>query len=253
MSFIKAIHLLLFLEDDIMEGNGLLTIKEASIMACVCESTIYRYIRQKKLSCQAVQSNRKKIAKVPKSELISVFSLSSSQCRAVPGNILKDSKQCQEVPGNARQITKDEIREVMQEFFETKKAELVKPMEDQAIYRLGRIEQENLFLKQKLETILQENLELQAQVKVLPDLEQMKTQTAEANKKLQERETEVREQNIKIHFLEEEISQGKKKLEENHQQELEQVKKQAEEDQKTIVDAWKKELENAKKPWWKIW
>ncbi len=236
-----------------MEGNRLLTIKEASIMACVCESTIYRYIRQKKLSCQAVQSNRKKIAKVPKSELISVFSLSSSQCQAVPGNILEDSKQCQELPGNARQITKDEIREVMQEFFETKKAELVKPMEDQAIYRLGRIEQENLFLKQKLETILQENLELQAKVKVLPDLEQMKTQTAEANKKLQEKETEVREQNIKIHFLEEEICQGKKKLEENHQQELEQVKKQAEEEQKTIVDAWKKELENAKKPWWKIW
>jgi hypothetical protein len=54
------------------------------------------------------------------------------------------------VPGNAKQITKDEIREVMQEFFETKKAELVKPMEDQAIYRLGRIEQENLFLNKNL-------------------------------------------------------------------------------------------------------
>jgi hypothetical protein len=101
MSFIKTIHLLLFLEDDIMEGNGLLTIKEASVMACVCESTIYRYIRQKKLSCQAVQSNRKKIAKVPKSELISVFSLSANHCQAIPGNILENAinaRKCQAMP-----------------------------------------------------------------------------------------------------------------------------------------------------------
>jgi len=69
---------------------------------------------------------------------------------------------------------KETLKEVVRETITEERNQLMKPLEEQALYRLGRIEQENIFLRAKVETLLQENSELQEKIKALPDLQQEK-------------------------------------------------------------------------------
>jgi hypothetical protein len=73
--------------------------------------------------------------------------------------------------GKSEQIKvnlKENIREVIEEYFESKQTQLMKPIEEQSIFIAGKLSQENIFLKQKIETLLQE-LELYKALPGPPD------------------------------------------------------------------------------------
>jgi hypothetical protein len=246
--------------------DELLTIKEASIITGVSESTIYRYIRQGKLTCQSLTINRKKIAKVIKSELIKVLSIPESHCQSLPITDNQPANHYQSVTITDSQLTKDNLKDTFREFLEEQKTELMKPLEQQALYKLGAVEKENLYLCERLETLRQENELLREQVKALPDktyMEKIQAENQEKEKDLMiqielERQEKadllsrgetIRKEQEEKHRIE--LEEQQKNMEELHRQELEQVRKQAEEEQKTIVEAWKNKVEELQKPWYK--
>jgi len=255
--------------------DELLTIKEASIITGVSESTIYRYIRQGKLTCQSLTINRKKIAKVIKSELIKVLSIPESHCQSLPITDNQPANHYQSVTITDSQLTKDNLKDTFREFLEEQKTELMKPLEQQALYKLGAVEKENLYLCERLETLRQENELLREQVKALPDktyMEKIQAENQEKEKDLmiqielerQEKEN-YKSRGETIQKEQEEKQKQIQNMEELHRAEIDRIKKQAEEEknklkaeseerEKKISDAWKKEIEELKKPWYKkLW
>ena len=57
----------------LISENGLLTIKEASVMAGTSVTSIYRRINSGKLECKTVLIGDKQIKKVKKSDIESIF------------------------------------------------------------------------------------------------------------------------------------------------------------------------------------
>lgn len=231
MSYYEAIHLFYYFREElaIMSSNGTLTIQEASIMAGVSERTIYRYIKQGKLLCQTPvrqQSGRSQtLVNINKLDVERVFNIKSDTCQTIDRHL---SDTCQ-TPVTELNL-KENIKTVIEEYFENKTTQLMKPMEEQAIYIAGKLSTENQFLKERLETLRHENEVLREQVKALPG------------------PAELENKDNMILLLQREKEEAI-----NAKAELEQALKQAEEKQMEISEAWKKELELAKKPWWKFW
>jgi len=276
-----------------MNGNGLLTIKEASELVGINQTTIYRKINKGQLHATAVQLQGIEVKKVKKDDIIRLFGnyKNNEQLHATATQVQEATKQLHatatQMPSSEER--KAEIREVIEQFFSVKQAELVKPIEQQSLYRLGKVEQENHFLKAKVETLLEEI----EKYKALPwqieerdnEIKELETQHQQEKEKiLKEYETkllEVKEEKIKIEeafkeklkilpapiesinqiflentnnlkMLEKQTTELMEKLKQE-EEEKEKRKKESEEAQKAIVEAWKKELELAKKPWWKFW
>jgi len=179
-----------------MNNNGSITIFEASRLTGKCQNTIHRYIKKGVLQSNTVSYNGKQVMTVNKSDIERIFNLTcnTGYDSGIQSGIQSNTPVIQSV------ITKDDIKEIMidnlkdvvttnklQEFFETKQSELVKPMEQQALYKLGAVEKENIFLREKLEIIRQENELLQEQVKSLPNFQQEKD-THKAQVELLEKE-----------------------------------------------------------------
>jgi hypothetical protein len=123
----------------------------------------------------------------------------------------------------------------------------MKPIEEQAIYRLGGLEKENLFLRQKLETLIQEL----DQYKALP------WQIEERDEEIKSLEAKLKEEK---ETLEARLLQEKKEALQKIEEEKENLLRvyearlqESEAKQIEISEAWKKELEQTKKPWYKFW
>lgn len=221
-----------------MNNNGeLITIKEAAELTGINTTTIYKKIKKGKLICTCRQVQGVEIKQVKKADIIRLYGV-----RQVPSSARQVPEDDNQVPAGASQMPssaerKNEIREVIEDFFSAKQAELVKPMEQNALYRLGRVEQENQFLHTKVETLLHEI----EQYKALPC-------------QIQERDEEIK---IIIARHEKEKEELKIMAEKEKTEALEalkiQLKVEAEETQNAISEAWKKELEQAKRPWYKFW
>lgn len=138
-------------------------------------------------------------------------------------------------------------------------SQLMKPIEDQALYRLGRMEQENTFLRAKVETLLQEI----EQYKALPlPVDQVKEKLQEQEKQIQNMEDSHRRelQQVKIQAEEEKektltVLQAQitdlQQEKEAFKIQAEKEKAEAEEREKQMADAWRKELEEARRPWYR--
>jgi excisionase family DNA binding protein len=281
------------MEDKYMNGNGLLTIKEASELVGINQTTIYRKIKKGQLHATAVQLQGIEVKKVKKDDIIRLFGnyKNSEQLHATATQVQEATKQLHatatQMPSSEER--KSEIREVIEQFFSVKQAELVKPIEQQSLYRLGRVEQENSFLKAKVETLLEEiekykalpwqieerdneikELEARHQQEKEKILKECETELLEAKDEKIKTEEAFKEKlkilpapvesinqillenahNLKI--LQKQTTELIEKLKQE-EEEKEKIKTEAEEAQKAIVEAWKKELELAKKPWWKFW
>ncbi|MEQ8192574.1 MAG: helix-turn-helix domain-containing protein [Candidatus Eremiobacterota bacterium] len=255
-----------------MLNNSNLTIQEAVNYSGKSISTLYRYIRSGKLPHKKAIIDDKEMIIIEKDQLIRVFKISNNQ---VIINSMSNDNHDNQVTINSmsndnQMIINDNMRKVLEEFFESKQSQLMKPLEEQSIFVAGKLTQENQFLKQRLETVLQENDLLREQIKALPlpaELENKdnmililekekenilsKIETIEKEKEKQNTR-HITEQQKQIQELEEK-EQKIKNIEELYKQKLEQAKIQAEEREKQIAEAWRKELEDAKKPWWKFW
>jgi len=245
--------------------EALLTIKEAVIFTGKCERTIYRYIKKGKIPCQTVVSqmsdSSQTIVRMKKSDLIRVFNIPSDTCQT-------DVRQESDSSQTPVRDFKEDIKTVIEEYFESKTTQLMRPLEEQALFISGKLTQENLFLRERLDTLRQENELLREQVKALPDLKTIqekekdliiqielerkeKEDLKSIGETIQRKQEEKLKQSEEIHRKELEARQEEQK--ELHRQELEQVKKEAEEEKKEIAETWRKELELSNRPWYKFW
>lgn len=288
-----------------------MTIREAVIFTGKSERTLYRYIKQGKLKCLTppviagqMPDNNKQSVRVRKEELIRMFNISTGilpdSYRHTPdnmpgsaGQILDNACQLpdnnQHMSGTYRQglLTKDDIKEILkdnlkdvittnklQEFFESKQAELVKPLEQQSLVLVGELRNEVKHLRAEKEALLQENELLRTQIKALPGpvelenkdnmillLEKEKETFQSALKEhevtIKEKERTLKElddlHRQELEKLKQQAEEEKKKLQSEAEAEKDRLKTEAEEREKQISEAWKKELELARRPWWKLW
>lgn len=276
-----------------------MTIREAVIFTGKSERTLYRYIKQGKLKCLTppviagqMPDNNKQSVRVRKEELIRMFNISTGilpdSYRHTPDNIPGSADQIldnacqlpdnnQHMSGTYRQglLTKDDIKEILkdnlkdvittnklQEFFESKQAELVKPLEQQSLVLVGELRNEVKHLRAEKDALLQENEFLKEQMKALPgpaELERKENTILLLQKEKEDiqsragtiqKETEEKlKQSEEIHMKELEARN------EIHRQELQQVWKQAEEEGKNYlatIEELKKRLQaEEQKPWYK--
>jgi hypothetical protein len=238
----------------IMSNNGLLTIKEASDVFKINQSTIYKYIQQGRIQSESFSIGGVKIKKVKKQDLESI--LINKAKRILQTENESDSLSSKAIRRNESDSTKpilqieslkDTLKEVVKQTISEERSQLMKPIEEQALYRLGGLEKENLFLKQKVETLIQE-LE---KYKALP------CQIEERDEEIKSLETKLKEEK---EAFEARTIQEKKEALQKIEEEKEEILRvyeakllEAEAKQIAISEAWKKELELAKKPWWKFW
>jgi len=178
-------------------------------------------------------------------------------------------------------VTIENYKKAIEEVLEAKQSQLMKPMEEQALYRCGLLENEVKHLQAEKETLRQENELLRDQVKSLPDktyIEKIQAESQEKEKDLiiqiemerkEKEDLKAMAETIRHELEQVKTQAGREKQEaltslqsqildiqkkkEALQIQVEKEKKEAEEREKQMADAWKKELEEARKPWWKFW
>jgi hypothetical protein len=260
--------------EDIMDNRQdkqeLFTIQDIIRLTSVSQNTLYRYIRQGKIKTCKMIKNGKQVTAIEKQELerFSGHSLkvdtTSGKQDTINGSIytINDNQDTTNGKHPDKTLTKSDIKELFQELVQEQNTLIMKPLEEQALYRLGILENEVKHLQAEKEVLRQENEALREQTKALPDKKEYETLKEEYERRgllIRGMEMELKEKEDLLSRAEtsrKEQEENEKRitsLEELHLQELEQVKKKMEEEQKTIVDAWKKELEEARRPWYKFW
>jgi len=254
------------------QSKKLISIKDATELTGKSESTIYRNIRQGKIKCQSKQLNGKKDTRVVIDDLIKIFKLPASQmpinhqpdASQVPVNHQSNASQVpvDYLPNASQMLFTDEklresIKDVIEDYFETKQTQLMKPLEEHAIFIAGKLTNENQFLKEKIETLLQEiniykalpgppeeiNKQFQQKENIINEL---RTEKEEVRTTL---EIEKKEKESILNQLEQELTELQKK-----EKELTDLKihlEEKEKEQLVIVEAWKKRVDELEKPWWK--
>ncbi|MEQ8192495.1 MAG: helix-turn-helix domain-containing protein [Candidatus Eremiobacterota bacterium] len=253
-------------------NNGLVTVKEAAEIYKLHISTIYNAIKANRIDIESTSNGNRIIKKLKKADIERVFrisnktqfdieSISNNTRFDIESELNKNNVNLGSTPNktqfdiesksNENRLDIESISNLIQKsidnYFETKQTQLMKPIEEQALYRLGGLEKENIFLRQKVETLIQE-LE---QYKALP------WQIEERDEEIKSLEAKLKEEKeiLKGQMLEEK-KEALKKIEEEKEEILkvyEAKLQEAEAKQIEISEAWKKELEQAKRPWYKFW
>lgn len=170
-----------------MNENQYVTIFDASNMFNVNHTTIYKRIQRGQLKFKEVHINGKKVKHVLLSDIVKLYGepvekvyISGSGVDVTDFDEQKPSYEeiktifssPQEESGNENIISRGDIRQevkkAVMESLQEQQTQLVKPLEEQAMYVAGTLTKENQFLKERLETVLEENRLLQEQLKMLP-------------------------------------------------------------------------------------
>ena len=208
-------------------NNNYITIGEAVKISGKSISSLYRLIKSGKLTSSKVEINGKQVITIKREELARILPNSSNQS-VISDNqsdihaVISDNQS-----SNHMEIS-EKVLQVMEEFFDRKQAEILKPMEQQALYLAGSLSKENQFLKERLETVLNEYKELQDKIKALPDLQKEK-EDIEIRLLQEKAEAEAR-----IKAEKEEARKQKEKLEEKIKQEAEEKSRAKAETEKAL-------------------
>jgi len=152
------------------------TIKEAARVYELNINTLYKYIQQGKINAQYYTIKGKKIKKITKLDIEQFLGIN---CKVKSNDMQQDtildnqqntikSNGFNQNPITDNLITKDNLKEVFKDFIEEQKAEWIKPLEEHALVKYGALSTENKFLKDRLETVIEENNFLQEAMKALP-------------------------------------------------------------------------------------
>ncbi len=117
-------------------------------------------------------------------------------------------------------------------------------------YKIGKMETENQFLRERLEVLYNDNKQLQEQIKALPDktlFEKLQGETEVKNSKIQEQEKALEDLTATLQEKEKVI----KELYEAHEREV----LQSEQREQAIINECRGQLqEYINRPWWKkLW
>ncbi len=154
--------------------NELLTIKEAATIAGVHISTIYNLINSKKLEIKLETIGNRKVKKLIRKQVESVFNISKE---------IEENRKPEETIQNISNIVEETIQKYSKEF----KNNLMKPIEEMALYKLGKLEEKLENISKEKEILLQENETLRNQLKALPDFQKEK-ETYESQVEILEKE-----------------------------------------------------------------
>ncbi len=249
-----------------------ITINEASKLTGKSIKTIHRYIKKELLHVKTGYNHNKEVMTVEKEELIRVLKIDDKT--GYDTSKPNDKTGYDNVKtGYNPVITRQNLKETFREFLEEQKTQLLKPLEEQAIYLVGELRNEVKHLQAEKDTLRQENEVLREQVKALPDkayIEKMQKENQEKEKDLiiqieMERkekedlksmgETIQKETEEKLKQSEEIHGKELETRNELHREELKQAWKQAEEEGKNYlatIEELKKRLEaEEKKPWYR--
>jgi hypothetical protein len=254
-------------------NNGLLTLNEICVMTGKSYTSVLRYVKSGKLKSVTMTIQGKPCYKVKRSDMERFI-----EKHGISMNIHGEGER---ISMNNQGISmKETFKEVVRETIAEERNQLMKPIEEQALYRLGILENEVKHLQAEKEVLRQENELLSEQVKALPVPAELDTKENIILLLQKEKEEHIRKaeglnqvlldnannikeltkekDNFQLVLKEHEATirekeRALKDLEELHRVELEQALKQAEEKQMEISEAWKKELELAKRPWYKFW
>ncbi|MEQ8223632.1 MAG: helix-turn-helix domain-containing protein, partial [Candidatus Eremiobacterota bacterium] len=245
------------------------TLNEICVMTGKSYTSVLRYVKSGKLKSVTMTIQGKPCYKVKKSDLE----------RFIEKHGLSMNIHCEDnrISMNNQGISmKETFKEVVRETIAEERNQLMKPIEEQALYRLGILENEVKHLQAEKATLRQENELLREQIKALPgpvelenkeniilllqkEKEEQTRKTEGLNQVLLDNANNIKEltkekDNFQSTLKEQEATirekeRALKDLEEIHRVELELAEKK----QMEISEAWKKELELAKKPWWKFW
>ena len=250
-------------------------IKEIAELIGKSDTSIYRYIKNGKLLSHTVTHNGKEYLQVKKSDLETFLGKkidNLSHTVTQNENHMKNTVTHREtVSDNAThnefQITAETLQEAISQAISQQQSQLMKPLEQQALYKLGAVEKENTFLKARLETVLHENKELQEKIKALPDFEKEKADLLQEERERHRKEIQKQDNNIieearklgAIHQEEiinlteknkkqeksfrQETEEKLKQSEENHRKELKTIRQETEEKHRKELEARQKELE----------
>jgi len=148
-------------------------------------------------------------------------------------HVIKSGDQAQK-----ESISRDDIREVVKGALDDLQVQLMKPLEQQALYRLGVITERYTQLQDKYETVVQENNFLREQMNLLPvPVEVVKSKMAEqesaikqAFESMEEMKTKVRDTEGLFELVKREREQAENKQESLSMKvsELEQVEREKE-------------------------
>lgn len=256
--------------------NNLLTIKEISQLLNITANTVYKNIRKKKLKGKKIIKDGKSILYVEKQELEKFLGHEINQDK--PDNIQDNPKLTGIIQDNiqdnpeVKNLIKSTVEEIILNY------PMMKPLEEQAIFIAGKLSSENQFLREKLDTVINDFEQFKDSVKALPDKAVIEAKDykilslEEENENLKkqmellpakpEKVTEILLQNAEnIKFLQEELSSTAalvEKLKEQAQKEKEEalqaMSQAAEKEKLELVEAWKKKVDEVyDRPWWKFW
>lgn len=148
------------------------TIKEISEITGKSDTTIYRYLKKGKIPFFTVEKDGQTIYQVKKSDIESFLGHTVEEDeKTFPHNeetIFHNEKTVTHNEKPFFQFNQENLQEAIFQAISQQQNQLMKPMEEQALYVAGKLSTENQFLKDRLETLRQENELLREQVKVLP-------------------------------------------------------------------------------------
>ena len=148
------------------------TIKEIAEITGKSDTTIYRYLKKGKIPFFTVEKDGQTIYQVKKSDIESFLGhIVEDDEKTVTHNEETISHNEKTVTHNEKpffQFNQENLQEAIFQAISQQQNQLMKPMEEQALYIAGKLSTENQFLKDRLETLRQENELLREQVKILP-------------------------------------------------------------------------------------
>ena len=139
------------------------TMAEVIGITGLSERTIRRYIKKGKLMADTLPAQNRHPAGQGKKTAIAINKKELDRFLNEQKNTMADTLPgTMPAPDRHPAGTLPDIKEIVKEAIQEQQSAIMKPLEQQALYRLGRVEQENEFLKQKLDTVLQELEKLKA-------------------------------------------------------------------------------------------
>ncbi|MEQ8191402.1 MAG: hypothetical protein ABRQ39_25785 [Candidatus Eremiobacterota bacterium] len=146
------------------------TIEEIIKITGKSKSTIYRDIKKGRLKVKQGEKRGKPVYLITNKELESYNGKPIGNKWEASETPIGNKWEANEKPVGDQNnvITHETLVKAIEEIFSQQETRLIKPLEDQAMFLAGKLTNENQFLKQRLETVLEENNQLREQIKALP-------------------------------------------------------------------------------------
>jgi hypothetical protein len=149
-----------------IHGETGFSIEEIVKLTGRSSTSIYRYIKSGKLKAKKIKGEGKPSYVIAVNDAEGFFDIDWKKHEK---NML-NTENTMKTPWkhHEKTLTQENLMETMEKFFSTKQAQLMKPLEEQALFLAGKLTQENQFFKERLETLVEENKQLRESIKALP-------------------------------------------------------------------------------------